>query len=337
MAFDQPPHEKPTWVADAPRAASLDRDAGYRFAATFAIGHPDGSHGPTAPADDRRARVLAGLPPDGADADAIGKRTGIASQDLWPILDELHGEALAAVVSPHPVAPEPFFRHARSLALRICNALGVPAVRRTIAEHETDATLRFGAYVEEYHYIHAAPSYLSRAVASGTTDRQVGILSEYFADEYRHDRWVRQGLLAAGIPDAELERAQPLPSTLALINLLRWLASADLPALCICLGATEGTPDSLPEIDREFDSLRHGNLLPAEAYAPFEEHARIDASQNHGSRFAAVFADFGPIGLRQRNSIREALWQYWYAYLGYHEGIRGHYGGRAALPLFRFA
>jgi hypothetical protein len=332
MNLDPPTRRKPTWAADAPQSESLARDPGYRFGPTF-----DHNPGPPAPADERKALVLAALPPGGADASSIAARTGIAEHDLWPILDELHGEAAIEVASPHPLPPDLFFRHARALAIRVCNALAVPAVRRAIAEHETDATLRLGAYVEEYHYIRAAPSYLSRAVSSGTTERQVRILSEYFADEYWHDGWVRQGLLAAGIPDAELERAQPLPSTLALINQLRWLATSDLPALCVCLGATEGTPDSLPEIDREFDSLRRGNLLPAEAYAPFEEHARIDASQNHGSLFAAVFADFGPIGLRERNSIRATLWQYWYACLGYHEGIRGHYGGRAALPLFRFA
>lgn len=335
MTHDQTKLEPRAWVPEPSFAEPLHPDAGYRFGLTSGAGVTDVGHHTTGIADDRKARVLASLTTGDAEADDISGRTGIARQELWPILDELHDNAIIEVVSQQPVAPGPYFRHARSLALRICIAIGVPSVRRRIAEEESDAVLRLGAYIEEYHYIRAAPSYLSGAIALGVTDRQVRILSGYFAEEYCHDLLVRQGLLAEGIPEADLDCTQPLPSTLALVNQLRWLATADLPALCICLGATEGTPDSVPDIDREFDSLRHGNLLPEQVYTPFEKHARIDASQNHGSVFSEAFGQFGPVIPRQRISIRETLWQYWYACLGYHQGILGHYGGRATLPLFR--
>lgn len=255
---------------------------------------------------------------------------------LAAILDRMYGEAIIEIASSQAVAAGPCYRHLRSYSLRVAGALDVPGVRRTITSNSGDRALRLGAYVEEYHYIRAAASYLARAVSSARTQRQAAILAEYFSDEYWHDAWVRQGLEAAGLSAAELACAQPLPSTLALINFLRWTADSDLPALCVCLGATEGTLASLPDIRVEFDALRSGGLLPEAAYAPFEQHARTDAENEHGSIFADVFVEEELITGADRQRIRDAVWQYWYAYRAFFHGILGYYGGQPSLGVLTF-
>jgi len=269
-------------------------------------------------------------------ADCLGAHCGLAEEALGTILDELYCAALVDIASTAPLPVGPCFRHLTAYAQQVAAALEVPRLRRRITHNDQDAVLRLGAYVEEYHYISAAGSYLARAVAGASTARQGRILAEYFSSEYWHDRWVREGLLAAGLAPADLDRTQPLPSTLALMNLLRWMASSDVPSMCVCLGVTEGTPAHGPELAREFGVLRAAATLPEAVYAPFEQHAVIDAEHSHGAIFSEVFADFEWVAPIRLEAMKDTIWQYWYAFRAYFQGIIDYYQGRSSLPLLTF-
>ncbi len=324
------------WEPSPLAAAPLPLDPGFRFrlVARGAEGEPPA--GATSGLSGAAGGVLQALGHDALTARELADACGAEGDGLSAILDGLYGQAVIEIVGETPVPAGPFYRHMAAYSRRVSSALDVPGLRGSIARNATDAVLRLGAYVEEYHYIRAAPTYVSLAVSSAATERQARILSEYLADEFWHDRWVRQGLLAGGIEPDDLDRAQPLPSTVALMNFLRWTAASDLPALCVCLGATEGTPASLPDIAQEFDTLRSSGVLPGPAFAPFEMHARIDAEHSHGSVFAEVFADVESVLPTSRYRIRNTVWQYWYAYRGFFQGILGYYSGRPRLDLLCF-
>ena len=269
--------------------------------------------------------VLFAFEPRGSSVEMLGLRAGLADPEVLSVLDELFDWGLVDLLSDVSVPADRFYEHAIRRGRTGASILGLPETRRQVTSRTGHRRLQLGNLVEEFHYVSSVASHVAPAIGAATSLRIQTILSEYLSDEYAHHILVSKGLLAAGLGEDDLEQAVPLPSTLALMNFLRFLAGFQPLAYCLCLGLVEASPDQLDQIESEWQSIFAGKALPDDVYQPFYEHNIFDAKHDHSSVFRSVFAQTGSIDLAARQAVIATVFQYLHAYGLYWNGIYDFY------------
>jgi len=240
----------------------------------------------------------------------------IAAALDWPLDDtletaqELYLFAAVVSVGDTPVPALTFGRHVDQYikCVQVRMSESIPSLLEAL-ERAPSRRLLLGALVEDFHFISSAASHISPAIARAPNDNLQMMFSEYLAGEYWHGQWLRQGLLAAGIADADLDRADPLPGTLAAINVLRWASGNDLLAYSACLaaGELEGGAKSAERVERYYGALTKLNLVPEDAIRPFKLHALEDCGADHHSYASEAFAISPPLGRAQQEVVRRTV------------------------------
>jgi hypothetical protein len=165
-----------------------------------------------------------------------------------------------------------------------------------------------GSLIETYHFVISNPSHVSPAIVSAPSERIRMMWSEYLSDEYWHGAFLRKGLRAAGLSDADIDRADPLPANLAVMNFLKLTSMLDPIAYAVCLTAGESLGDTSEIANGRYD--RMAELVGEDVVGPFREHHLIDLENAHGALSAELFAELPPLTRHQQDAISRAVRQY---------------------------
>ncbi|MGE5201775.1 MAG: hypothetical protein ACM3O6_06885, partial [Acidobacteriota bacterium] len=126
------------------------------------------------------------------------------------------------------VSGRQLFREVARIAERVKRRTATGGFLAALRDGSAPARLLLGYAVEYFHFVRLAPGILGAALSAAQSEGERRLLEAFLRSELGHDRFMRESLAAVGIDAAELERAQPLPGTFALIAALGVWAKQDL-------------------------------------------------------------------------------------------------------------
>jgi pyrroloquinoline quinone (PQQ) biosynthesis protein C len=192
-----------------------------------------------------------------------------------------------------------------------------------------------GFAFEKYHYIEGA--YEHMAVAASNADREMmPHLARHFIEEYSHGDIYRKGLQSL-FKDELIVRAQPLPSTRALVNFLSETAARSSFAYYAgneVLQLTENTSDARAEgsVNAFYDAMRRHYPFCDRLVASFIAHTHADQKLGHESVFEEMCASVPPLREDQvRDALETARLMVEHLQL-FMDGIEAHYARFPAVP-----
>lgn len=169
--------------------------------------------------------------------------------------------------------------------------------------------LLLGILVESYHFVEAAASHIAPAVVCAPNQRLRIMFSEFLEEEYLHGKTLRDGLVN-DVAAADIEKAFPLPETLAVINYFRWLSGTDVLSYGVAVGVNEcpaSTPDFHDKSIQDWKKIRDYGVVAEKVFAPFRDHELADIEADHGSLSAECFVDVDSLSAAQQRTIRTNL------------------------------
>jgi|GEM_PF-3356809 len=264
----------------------------------------------------------------------IAKETRLDLALVSSVAQDLYHRAVLVQTSGLEVDALTYYEHLRSLAGIAQQRWGPSSMLRRFWTGPVSRRLAVGYLLENYHFAAAASSHQSAAVASQPTERLKTILSEHLSFEYWHHAWLKRGLLAAGLTEADLEQASPLISMQALINHLRWLGMADPLSYSACIGVGEGDPTALATVGKFWERFTEHGVLPVEAFGPFRDHDIGDCSDDHDQFGREPFADAGPLTAADQARIRRRLITFCRLTMAYHRELLDFYGPEQGPTVF---
>jgi hypothetical protein len=236
-----------------------------------------------------------------------------------------------AIVSDAVARPAPalsFYRHivahGRRESLRL---LGRSPLIDRLLGGDVHKRLIVGYLVEEYHYVCSAASNISPVIAGTHDERLRMMFSDYLSGEYWHGALLKRGLLAAGIGEHDLRASDPLPGTLAVINLTRETARTDLLAYSACLSIAEGGDvKSTSAFTRLYDLVVESGVVSPDVLTPSREHAELDGEGQHQDLGAEPFAEEILVAGSHQETIYRAVMATAWTQLEQHRQIAAYYG-----------
>jgi hypothetical protein len=164
-----------------------------------------------------------------------------------------------------------------------------------------------GFAFEKYHYIEGAYEHMAIA-ASNATPEMMPHLARHFIEEYRHGDIYRKGLRSL-FPDGTVLRAQPLPSTRALVNFLSETAARNSFAYYSgneLLQMTENTGDEKDgsAVDDFYAAMRKHYPWSDPLIDSFIEHTHADQKLEHQDVFLQMCESVPPL---TRRDVADAM------------------------------
>jgi pyrroloquinoline quinone (PQQ) biosynthesis protein C len=164
-----------------------------------------------------------------------------------------------------------------------------------------------GFAFEKYHYIEGAYEHMAIAAANSTPE-MMPHLARHFIEEYNHGDIYRKGLRSL-FPDDTILRAQPLPSTRALVNFLSEAAgrnSFGYYAGNELLQMTENTGDDKDSnsINDFYDAMRKHYPYTDKIIDAFIAHTNADQKLGHENVFLEMCQSIPPL---TRAEVDDAL------------------------------
>jgi pyrroloquinoline quinone (PQQ) biosynthesis protein C len=164
-----------------------------------------------------------------------------------------------------------------------------------------------GFAFEKYHYIEGAFEHMAIAAANATPE-MMPHLARHFIEEYNHGDIYRKGLRSL-FPDDTVLRAQPLPSTRALVNFLSESAgrnSFGYYAGNELLQMTENTGDDKDSssIDDFYAAMRKHYPYTDKVIDSFIAHTNADQKLGHENVFLEMCQSIPPLS---RAEVDDAL------------------------------
>lgn len=246
--------------------------------------------------------------------------------DCARFIQELYEQAITRDVAARPVPPLSFYRHIVALGRQeTVRALSESPLVECMLSGNLTKRLIVGYLVEEYHLVASASSHISAALTTAPTQRLRMMFSDYLSGEYWHCLLLERGLLAAGLGAEELAASDPLPGTLAVINLMRHSARTDLLAYSACLSVNEGgDARAAVAFSKMYDLL--GTLVAPEVLAASREHAELDFEDQHETLGAEPFAEETILGGPRQDAIYRIVMAATRTQLEQHRQIAAFYG-----------
>ncbi len=247
-------------------------------------------------------------------------------EDCSSFIQRLYEQGAIPDAAARPAPALSYYHHLVAIGRR---ALLGALDRSPLVSHMLGGSLTkrlvVGYLTEEYHLVASAASHVGPTISATSSTRLQMMFSDYLSGEYWHCLLLKKGLLAAGVTEAELALADPLPGTLAIINQQRYLAHSDLLAYGACLSINEGGDTRGAEaFGKLYDQLTQ--FVPAEALAPSREHAEIDFQDDHDALGAEPFAEEVSIGGARQVAIYRAVMARVDAQATQHREMAAYYG-----------
>jgi pyrroloquinoline quinone (PQQ) biosynthesis protein C len=192
-----------------------------------------------------------------------------------------------------------------------------------------------GFAFEKYHYIEGAYEHMAIAAANATPE-MMPHLAEHFIEEYNHGDIYRRGLRSL-FPDDIVLRAQPLPSTRALVNFLSESAARNSFGYYAgneLLQMTENTSDPAAggSIDTFYDLMRKHYPYTGKLIDSFIAHTKADQSLGHENVFLKMCASVPPLPraeVKDAMNIVKMMAEHLALFL---DGIDAHYASFPTMP-----
>jgi pyrroloquinoline quinone (PQQ) biosynthesis protein C len=164
-----------------------------------------------------------------------------------------------------------------------------------------------GFAFEKYHYIEGAYEHMAIAAANSTPE-MMPHLARHFIEEYNHGDIYRKGLRSL-FPDDTVLRAQPLPSTRALVNFLSEAAAKNSFGYYAgneLLQMTENTGDDKDSnsINDFYDAMRKHYPYTDKIIDAFIAHTNADQKLGHENVFLEMCQSIPPL---TRTEVDDAL------------------------------
>jgi pyrroloquinoline quinone (PQQ) biosynthesis protein C len=164
-----------------------------------------------------------------------------------------------------------------------------------------------GFAFEKYHYIEGAFEHMAIAAANSTPE-MMPHLARHFIEEYNHGDIYRKGLRSL-FPDDVVLRAQPLPSTRALVNFLSESAARNSFGYYAgneLLQMTENTGDegASSSIDDFYGAMRKHYPYTNKVIDSFIAHTNADQKLGHENVFLEMCQSIPPL---TRAEVDDAL------------------------------
>jgi pyrroloquinoline quinone (PQQ) biosynthesis protein C len=155
-----------------------------------------------------------------------------------------------------------------------------------------------GFAFEKYHYIEGAFEHMAIAAANATPE-MMPHLARHFIEEYNHGDIYRKGLRSL-YPDDVVLRAQPLPSTRALVNFLSESAARNSFGYYAgneLLQMTENTgdPAAASSVDDFYAAMRRHYPETGRVIDSFIAHTNADQKLGHESVFLQMCRSIPPL------------------------------------------
>lgn len=181
-----------------------------------------------------------------------------------------------------------------------------------------------GLALETYHHVAAMPRVLATAISVATQARKVDVLRQLYIEESNHSPLIRTALVRLGVKDFEIGSAQPLSSTLSLLNWKLEMARRNTTAFIAGLSFSEarvedgwGAKENLRSLARDYD-------FPETALDPIFEHMAVDLAEGH-SRLPWDAIEAEALSLDEADSLTNELHSLKHCYDDYHSGILQYY------------
>lgn len=192
-----------------------------------------------------------------------------------------------------------------------------------------------GFAFEKYHYIEGAYEHMAIAAANATPE-MMPHLAEHFIEEYNHGDIYRRGLRSL-FPNEVVLRAQPLPSTRALVNFLAESAARNSFGYYAgneLLQMTENTSDPAAggAVDTFYDLMRNHYPYTAKLIDSFIAHTKADQSLGHENVFLKMCGSVPPMTkaeVTDAMNIVRMMAEHLALFL---DGIDAHYASFPTIP-----
>jgi pyrroloquinoline quinone (PQQ) biosynthesis protein C len=274
--------------------------------------------------------------------DEVSRQLGWDLDETVDAAQDLYRLAVLENVGDTPIEALTFFQHVSALGRGVQARIGEDSqgtgqVLARIMSGRSSRRLVLGYLVEQFHVVVRAALHISPTINLAPNERLRMMLSEYLGEEYWHGLWLRQGLVAAGLTEEQIDRSDPLPATLAAVDRLQVAASTDILAYSACISTGESAGESdLERAQQKYELVARAGLLPEAAIKPFRDHDIADCVAGHFSYCAEFYAEAAPITRQRQDAIRRAMLSYLRCLEEQHLQIERFYGDDAGPPMYTF-
>lgn len=143
------------------------------------------------------------------------------------------------------------------------------------------------AYIlETRHYLAAAPSRMSSSIETGMGLSPLTLLlSHHLLEEWDHEVFFTNALVAMDCPEALVRSARPLPSTLEWVHLSRFIGSKGALNAAACSGFMEYSSTETEAVKGWHVLLTQKGLIPETATQAIFSHFETDLGFDHASNW----------------------------------------------------
>ena len=209
----------------------------------------------------------------------IAELSGLSQPDVEAVLGALSASSI--VITPDSNAPA--LDAVPRLLMAACKLWGEELNRTYIGNRLVAGgtrTLLIGWLLEMQHYIRAFPEVIwhAAAVADGSLKE---VLERYARQEVGHEEFVIETLQNLGLTRPEIVGSVPLVSTRTIVMLMHELVSTTPAAMLFVAALVEAQEFDDEQVRRFTDALGRTYAVPADSFAPYFEHQRIDVELGH--------------------------------------------------------
>lgn len=276
--------------------AVVENEAGFSVRLRTNVCQIDTNEAARAPLRQLFARLEAGI-----DHAQIGDALGDFADDAHGVIDQLDRFGYITEGGAFGLAPvvdtAQFLRALRAVSQGAAAAphQGLTAL---LASGSVTRAQLIGYAVQYLHIVRHGPGLVAPVLNWVSEPALRAQLSDFLADEWRHDRLLAQSLAAVDINAQALRPSSMLPETFALIAQLGVRATTDPLALAALLFVYE-RPN--PDFHRLYIDNCSRTGLPAAFVEPIVRHAQMNDSERHDDIAAALAAFVCPVS-RERAS-----------------------------------
>jgi pyrroloquinoline quinone (PQQ) biosynthesis protein C len=238
----------------------------------------------------------------------IGKRLEVPTARIKGLADSLKGAGLLSYVEDNGsmTGMEFYAIHQKYARYWLKDVYAHPLWEKMTNGTASRAQV-IGFAFEKYHYIEGAYEHMGIAAANATKE-MMPHLARHFIEEYHHGDIYRKGLQSL-FKDDLIVRAQPLPSTRALVNYLSETAARSSFAYYAgneVLQLTENTSDGATDssINEFYAALRKHYPWSDRLVGSFIAHTNADQKLGHESVFEEMCGSVLPLS---KNEVTDAL------------------------------
>ncbi|MEU4565371.1 iron-containing redox enzyme family protein [Micromonospora sp. NPDC023956] len=197
----------------------------------------------------------------------------------------------------------------------------------------------YGFGLENWFFLYQETFFDGPLVSHPTSAALRAMLQEFYYEEHRHDDIVLRAFVPLGIGKNDLQRARPLPTTTALINLLSWWSRTDPLFFMATIGILEGRldVDGAGEDEPVYDSFLEacGRAGVREDFVqPIRAHAKVNASHDHGAVSRELFAEVPGVDRETEQRWHGKAHLFVETYAAFFNGVLDYYS-RPDRPLLR--